>query len=35
MEIKIELRNFIDHYGLEETKEALKELEEDLLDDNK
>lgn len=29
MNCKIELRNFIDHYGLEDTKEALAELEEE------
>lgn len=29
MNIKIELKNFIDHYGLEATKEALEEIEED------
>ena len=33
MHIKSELRNFIEHYGLEETKEVLAELEEEMSDE--
>ena len=29
MTCKTELRNFIDHYGLQATKEALLEIEEE------
>ena len=30
MTAKAELRNFIQHYGLDETKEALAEIEEEM-----
>ena len=30
MTAKAELRNFIQHYGLDDTKEALAEIEEEL-----
>ena len=33
-ELKIELQNFIDHYVLEETEEALKEIKEDLKEED-
>ena len=29
MNVKTELKNFIDHYGLEATKEALEEIEQE------
>ena len=32
MRCKQELKNFIDHYGLEETREALEQLEEEMND---
>ena len=31
---KIELRNFIEHYGLEQTEEALEELKDEMENDN-